>query len=436
MKKSIIILMVIVLAVSTVFAGGASESKKGAEVVTLEYWLPADDVDTQLECKGVIAVIKEFMKKNPDIKIEMIPIGQNSDENNAKIQMAAAANNLPDLFSFSYSWVKDLANTGVIMELSEIATKIRNNYTSDALEFTNDGFGGYWAIPYTTEVQGWAFNTDYLNKYNLTVPHTFDEFINVMRVLVANGENAIAHGATDIWAIWGYHALFCQHGVDKKMVDDLSTGKLDFYSNQNFRKTLAYIQKIAETGAYGDAVRYTSNNEAEAAFINGDAAAYNFATSFVSELEASEHNESFVFSYGPQFVDSLHPDKTVGLRVFGWDCYVGSRVEKDPAKIEAVSRWLEYLTSEEGTRVLWENGTIPATDLSSVDMSDRSSFMQSVFAAIADSNVYSVPDLCVGWFDPSVKVPYRTAVTSIITGALTIDEAMGLLRDWQRTFAR
>jgi hypothetical protein len=62
--------------------------------------------------------------------------------------------------------------------------------------------------------------------------------------------------------------------------------------------------------------------------------------------------------------------------------------------------------------------------------------MQSVFAAIADSNVYSVPDLCGGWFDPSVNVPYRTAVTSIITGTSTIDEAMGLLRDWQKTFAK
>ncbi len=403
------------------------------EPVTLTYWLPCDDLEDAAECTGVIAALRAFMVKYPNITIDMVPISHNSDENNAKIQMAAAANNLPELFSFSYSWVKNLAGTGVIMELSDIVDKIAGNYTSDAIEFTNGAVDGNWAIPYTTEVQGWAYNTEILNKYNLTVPATFDEFLNVCKVLTENGEKAISHGATDIWAIWGYHNMFCQEGVDKAMVDQLSAGTLDFYTNQSFRNTLTYIKQIADTGAYGDNVVYTSNDEAEAAFINGDAAMYNFATSFVSELEESEHANSFVFSYGPQFADSVQ-DKTVGLRVFGWDCYVGSCVEKDAAKMKAVELWMEYLTSPEGTKILWDAGTIPATDLSGVDMSGKDDFMKSIFAAIADNNVYSVPDLCVGWFDPSVKVPYRTAVTSIITGTTTIDEAMQMLADWQKTF--
>lgn len=412
----------------------AADAEEFTEPVTLTYWLPCDDLDDAAECTGVIAALRAFMEKYPNITIDMIPISHNSDENNAKVQMAAAANNLPELFSFSYSWVKDLAGTGVIMELSDIVDKISDNYTSDAIDFTNSAVDGYWAIPYTTEVQGWAYNTEILDQYNLDVPTTFDEFLNVCNVLAANGERAIAHGATDIWAIWGYHAMFCQEGVDKTMVDELSNGTLDFYSNESFRKTLSYIQQIADTGAYGDAVAYTSNDEAEAAFINGDAAMYNFATSFVSELEESEHANSFVFNYGPQLPDSVQ-DKTVGLRVFGWDCYVGSCVEKDPNKLKAVELWLEYLTSQEGTDVLWNAGTIPATDLSKVDMSGKDDFMKSIFAAIAADDVYSVPDLCVGWFDPSVKVPYRTAVTSIITGTSTIDEAMQLLADWQTTFA-
>ena len=123
------------------------------------------------------------------------------------------------------------------------------------------------------------------------------------------------------------------------------------------------------------------------------------------------------------------------MRVYGWCNYVGSCVEKDPAKLEAVKLWLDYLTGEEGTQVLWAAGTIPATNMSVVDMSDQNPFMQSVFAALGDGNVKSVSDQCVAWYDASIKAPYRNAVTAMITGAADIDGAMQLLEDWQNTMS-
>ena len=413
----------------------AAEEAPAAETdaeapITLTYWLPCNDLeDGAAEQKGVIAAARAFMEKYPNITLDLVPIGGNSDDYNAKFQMGASANNLPDLMNTSYGWVKQWAGTGVIMQLDDIVAEIGSNYKTDALDFANEAVDGYWAIPYMAEVQGWAYNTEILGKYGLEVPTTFDEFINVCNVLTENGERAISHGATDIWAIWGYHALFCQYGVDKALCEKLSAKEEDFYTCEPFRKTLARIQEIAETGAYGDAVSYTSDAEAKAAFINGDAAMYCFATSFVSELDASEHADKFVFNFGPQFSDSIH-DQTVGLRTYGWNCYVGSCVENDPAKLEAVKLWLTFLTSREGTEALWSAGTIPATDLSYVDRSTLDPFMATIFDAIA-SDAYSVPDLCQAWFDASVKAPYRNAVTAIITGATDIDGAMQFVADWQ-----
>mgnify|MGYP001152709281 CR=1 FL=1 len=224
-------------------------------------------------------------------------------------------------------------------------------------------------------------------------------------------------------------AFFCWDSHEERLRPVLAQLAQLRHTCEPFRKTLARIQEIAETGAYGDAVSYTSDAEAKAAFINGDAAMYCFATSFVSELDASEHADKFVFNFGPQFSDSIH-DQTVGLRTYGWNCYVGSCVENDPAKLEAVKLWLNFLTSGEGTEVLWSAGTIPATDLSYVDRSTLDPFMATIFDAIA-SDAYSVPDLCQAWFDASVKAPYRNAVTAIITGATDIDGAMQFVADWQ-----
>lgn len=404
------------------------------EPVTIEYWLPCNDLDEDpAECKGVISVARAFQEKYPWITIEMVPISGNSDESNAKVQMAAAANNMPDLLSFSLGYVNQWANTGIIMELSDIASEIQGNYATGALDDVNSRVDGYWAVPYTSECQGWAYNTEILAKYGLEVPHTFDDFLNVCNVLLENGEVPVAHGATDIWAIWGYHALFCQYGVTPELCESIQNGETDIYTCEPYRKTLARIQEIANTGAYGDAVSYTSNDEAEAKFLNGEAAVYNFATSFVSELEESPYADNFVFDYGPQFPDSEH-DETVGMRVFGWCNYVGSKVADDPAKLEAIKLWLNYLTGAEGTQLLWEAGTIPGTDLSVVDTSSMDSLMKSVFESLNDGSVYSVSDQCVSWYDASFKAPYRNAVTAIITGAADIDGAMQMMKDWQTSF--
>ena len=410
--------------------GGFAALAEGADTVTLTYWLPCNDLEAgAAEQSGIVVAAAKFMETHPNIKLDLIPIGGNSDEYNSKFQMAATGNNLPDLMNISYGYVKQWANTGVILQLDDIVNEIKDNYKTDALDFANEAVDGYWAIPYMAEVQGWAYNTEILGQYGLEVPETFDDFLNVCKVLTENGVQAIAHGATDIWAIWGYHALFCQYGVDKARCDRLSAGEEDFFSNEAYRKTLERIAEIAATGAYGDAVAYTSNDEAKAAFLNGDAAMYCFATSFVSELDASEHADKFVFNFGPQFPDSL-VDKTVGLRTYGWNVYVGSCVEQDEAKLAAVKEWIDFLTSGEGTAALWEGGTIPATDLSYVEPETLDPFMTTIFDAIA-SDAFSVPDQCQAWYDASIKAPYRTAVTGVITGDASIDEAMQLLADWQ-----
>ena len=209
----------------------AAEEAPAAETdaeapITLSYWLPCNDLeDGAAEQKGVIATARAFMEKYPNITLDLVPIGGNSDDYNAKFQMGASANNLPDLMNTSYGWVKQWAGTGVIMQLDDIVAEIGSNYKTDALDFANEAVDGYWAIPYMAEVQGWAYNTEILGKYGLEVPTTFDEFINVCNVLTENGERAISHGATDIWAIWGYHALFCQYGVDKALCEKLSASR-------------------------------------------------------------------------------------------------------------------------------------------------------------------------------------------------------------------
>ena len=124
----------------------AAEEAPAAETdaeapITLTYWLPCNDLeDGAAEQKGTIAAARAFMEKYPNITLDLVPIGGNSDDYNAKFQMGASANNLPDLMNTSYGWVKQWAGTGVIMQLDDIVAEIGGNYKTDALDFADRPF--------------------------------------------------------------------------------------------------------------------------------------------------------------------------------------------------------------------------------------------------------------------------------------------------------
>lgn len=71
----------------------SSSSSEGDEI-TFTFAEHVADIENQ--APQVYAVVQEFMKQNPDIKIEMT--GATQDEHTQKIKLASQSDNLPDLF--------------------------------------------------------------------------------------------------------------------------------------------------------------------------------------------------------------------------------------------------------------------------------------------------------------------------------------------------
>lgn len=414
------------------------------EPVELEVWVCADSLELQdTNNDGVVEYgmgtefseyAARFMETHPNVTINVIPIGANADEYNSKFSMAAAADNLPDIVYTAAGWIKEWAPAGVITDLSGMVDEIAPNFKTDAIEVANAAVDGTWCIPMKAETQGWFYNTKILAEHGLEVPETFEEFLNVCKVLTEDGTLAIAHGATDVWAVWGYYSLFCQNGVDKELCEKLSSGEEDFFTCEPFRKTLEEIKQIADTGAYGENCAYMSNNEARSLFLNGDAAMYGNGSFSINDFASSDVANDVVFSFGPQFADKVY-EGTVGMRVYGWSLLCGSRVGKSEAKLAAVKDLFKFITSEEGGAIAFKSGTIPAADPTAAAASSGGTTVEtSIFEALASEDVYTVPDMCQEWFDASIKVPFRTAVTAVLSGTATIDQAMQLLADWQSSY--
>jgi len=419
--------------VTTSTSAPSGSSSAPAVKVTLDYWICQNALNDPKETVKELSVVKAFGTANPDITINLIPIGSNSTDYNAKLQMAASTNSLPDMTNVSFGFLDEWSAAKVITELTFLNkdADYMARFRAGAFDSANRycAKGTYWGVPIQAEAQGWAYNTAYFKKYSLEIPKTFDELINCVKVFKKNSVLPIAHGATDIWAIWGYHAMFCRYGLTEDICKQLTAGTLKFKDCQPFVKTFGKILELAQAGAYADNVGTTSDAQAKALFLENKAAMYTFATTFINELDASKYSKDFVFNWGPDFSDGTN-SKTVALKPFGWVLAVGSKVAGDPDKLAAATTFIKYIASDEATSLYFtKSGHITATKMSNTDTSSLSPLYKSVFNSMEDDAIV-VPDLCQAWFDASIKVPYRTAVTGMITKTLTVEKAIGLLQDW------
>ena len=79
---------------SSISSSSEDASNSEGDVITFTFAEHVADIENQ--APQVYAVVQEFMKQNPDIKIEMTGAAQ--DEHTQKIKLASQSDSLPDLF--------------------------------------------------------------------------------------------------------------------------------------------------------------------------------------------------------------------------------------------------------------------------------------------------------------------------------------------------
>lgn len=432
MRKLLAVLLAALMLLS--FAAIAEEQ------VTITIGLPYNTEPSDAEGPDMwFDIISLYEATYPNYNVEVICQGENSDDQNAALQMAAAANNLPDLTYGSFGYVDDWSNVGLLLNLEDyLDEEFFAQFAAGAVDYTNafNQNEGVYGLPCRAETQGWLYNTALFEQVGLEIPTTWDEFMNAVKVFRENGITPISHGATDIWAIWGYHAMFNNYGLTLEMAQQLQNREIKFADNETFVKTFTRIAELAEAGAYPEDVATTSNDVAMARFAAGEAAMYGIydgiATQTFEGYKATGESDIVdhcVFNFGPKFEDGV--EDFCGLRTYGWTLMPAASLADDPARCEAVMAFLKLFFSAEGTAIV-QNYQVPATDFEMQHPEGESMLHASMFESYV-ADIVPVPDNNQAYFDQSIKPTYRNAITGLICGTLTVEDALSMMQDWADT---
>jgi putative aldouronate transport system substrate-binding protein len=201
------VLLALCLAVP-VFATGQEEKEASAAAgpVSLELWYGAavTEAGPPPANWGALSLIRE--KLNIDLHLTAEP--SNNEDQDVKVNAAAAANALPDLFMVRREIWPNLVRQGLVAPVDDLYPLMPNRtklqYDEDSRAFTTINGKSYGlASPGSiAKNEGVLIRKDWLARLGLKVPTTTEELMNVMKAFTFNDPDG--NGKNDTW---GYGAF-------------------------------------------------------------------------------------------------------------------------------------------------------------------------------------------------------------------------------------
>lgn len=186
MKKSIAIILIALLLVSSVFANGANESKPNDDVTTITYafWGNPEAIGVEAE------IIEAFEAKYPNIHVE--PVVSAYGDYHTKLLTMIAGGSTPDVMRISTQYLPDLASSGGLCNIEDLAKK----YSFDTSIYYEQGLedcsydGVCYGLPWGTAPIYMLMNLDMFEEAGIELPSydwTLEDFQKIVRA-ISSGE--------------------------------------------------------------------------------------------------------------------------------------------------------------------------------------------------------------------------------------------------------
>lgn len=370
MKKLLTVLLIALLSVS-LFAQGGQESKKastttdGPVVIDLWYGAAITEAGPVPEDWVGYQIIRD--KLNIELKLTQLP--SNEGDQDAKIQTAGAANNLPDLFMVSRKVLTNLVKQGLVADVTDcyakMPTRTALQYDADAIKHTtiNGASYGFASPGSIMKNEGLLIRKDWLDNLGLSVPTTLEELYNVCYAFTYNDPDG--NGKNDTYGYGGYveaddtlkgypgarfFPLMGAFGVEGMWSFDSETAGLNIYKPE-FYDFMVFMKKMCDDGVIDPNWLAYKKDDFRAAWKQGkfgvmkEQNAAFAAKSNYAPFDANFPEGSWVIC---DAITGPNGDASIGAYDVNYRIYAVSEKAADAGKLDAICRLLDWMSSDEG----------------------------------------------------------------------------------------
>lgn len=193
--KRLHVLLAMLLLLCVLLPLSAQGTKEGASdevVLTMGSWR-TDDVEQMNR------LLDAYKNVAPDVTIKFQPT--NPPDYNATLRLQLDSGTGPDLmYARSYAAGQELFNAGYFADCTDIPG-LMDNFTASNLAPWQMSDGKMFAVPFAAVSHAVYYNKDIFKKENLSIPHTWEDFLSLCSTLERKGYTPLANGLADEWDI-------------------------------------------------------------------------------------------------------------------------------------------------------------------------------------------------------------------------------------------
>ena len=242
-------------------------------------------------------IVAKFQAANPDIEVVL-----NTTEHEAfktAIRTILAADKGPDVATwFAGNRMAGFVADGLFADISDVWAS-EGWDSSMASTMPSVSFNGkQYAVPYSYYQWGIYYRKDIYEANGISIPKTYDEFLDNCKKLKAKGIASVAIGTKYLWtaAGWFDYINMRTNGLDYHI--NLMLGKTK-YTDQGVVNTFKNWARAIDAGCFMDDHQNYSWQEAQPPLINGEAASYLIGNFIVNNLPEETQEQLDFYQFPP-----------------------------------------------------------------------------------------------------------------------------------------
>jgi raffinose/stachyose/melibiose transport system substrate-binding protein len=364
--------------------------------------------------QGFEVLKDEYEAKYPGRKVEII-VQEDDVYQTTGLSTLLSSREAPDAyFEWSGPRMRGHVSDGDGADISEALQGDLFTGRFDANAFNNmdvDGSGIYM-VPWTGDVTNvvW-YDADVFDDLGLSVPKTWDEYLEVNEAILDAGMLPLVEGNKDQWPV----GSIASHVVSRMIGEEQYSAVMDGEAPMNSPEMVEAFEKIAELGPFvNPSVNALADDEGMTQFFLQKAVTHQIGSWLMADAVDNAGDLNFDYFNLPAFTDGAGDQESVlGIST-------GFMVNaKSPHQKETLE-FLSMVADEDGTKLWAEAGLAPMTNdpFKGVDADPRTVALAELLAtasalvAPADSG-----------HDIEIAAAFYDAAASVIGGTATPKEA-------------
>jgi len=262
-----------------VFAGGSKE----AEGVALRVGSSSIGPDNMTVFMDSVA---EFEAANPGVTVDW-DSSSGDDYQFAGLPALLQSDNPPDLyFEWGGNRVKNHYLDGEAMEISDLADEYRSLFSSSAWSGFTVGDEVY-GMPLNQDItiQMW-YNAAIFDELGLSVPETWDDFLDVCEAIKQSGRTPIVMGNADAWVAGNFAGLLLYRMAGNEKAESIMGLEAGYsLDDPDFVRALQLAYDLGKSGYVNADMNTLGYEESFVRIVDGSAAMYPLGSWYPSEIE-------------------------------------------------------------------------------------------------------------------------------------------------------